>query len=256
MVPSSWLTVVLFLLLVSPGLLFDLLAARRRTGAVESAFHETSRIVLASLGFTVLALGVLAVVGAVFPGLLPDPKGLLDPNGLYAADHVPAVAGALTAESVLAHGAALLTHWVLARRGGATIRPVSAWTALFRRDLPEGHRAYVRLRLTGGLVYTGSVLSFTSDLPLADRELVLGPPLYSKTGDRPLTPLPPDYTRILIRGAMIETMAVEYRPSTGSVGAVGSAGSDGSVGSDDGEPDPIGPPPGPGFGDPAQGNLA
>jgi len=114
---------------------------------------------------------------------------------------------------VLAHGAALLTHWLLVRRGGATIRAVSAWTALFRRDLPPGHRAYVRVRLAGGIVYTGSVLSFTSDLPLADRELVLGPPLYSKTGDRQLSALPPDYTRILIRGAMIETLAVEYRPS-------------------------------------------
>jgi len=93
MVPSSWLTVVLFLFLVSPGLLFDLLALRRRTGAVESAFHETSRIVLASLGFTVLALAVLALVGAAFPGLLPDPKGLFDPNGVYAVDHWPAVSG-------------------------------------------------------------------------------------------------------------------------------------------------------------------
>jgi Family of unknown function (DUF6338) len=238
MVPGTWLTVVLFLLLVSPGLLFDLLAVRRRTGAVESAFHETSRIVLSSLGFTALALAVLAVVAAIFPGLLPDPKGLLDPDGRYAADHWPVVIGALAAESVLAHAAALLTHGILVRRGGATIRPMSAWTALFRRDRPKGHRPYVRLRLTGGIVYTGTVVSFTSDLPLADRELVLGPPLYSKTGDRPLSPLPPDYTRVLIRGAMIETMAVEYRPS------------------DDGEPDPVGPPPGAGVGDTALGDLA
>ena len=238
MVPSTWLTVVLFLLLVSPGLLFDLLAARRRTGPVESAFHETSRIVLASLGFTAAALAVLALVGAVVPGLLPDPKGLFDPNGAYPVDHWPAVVGALAAESVLAHGAVLLVHWRLARRVGTRIRPVSAWTALFRRDRPKGHRPYVRLRLAGGIVYTGSVLSFTSDLPLADRELVLGPPLYSKTGDRPLTPLPADYTRVLIRGAMIETMAVEYRAS------------------DDGEPDAVGPPPGAGVGDTSLGDLA
>jgi hypothetical protein len=58
MVPSGWLTVVLFLLLVSSGLLFDLLAVRRRTGPAESAFHETSRIVLASLGFTAVVLTV------------------------------------------------------------------------------------------------------------------------------------------------------------------------------------------------------
>lgn len=212
MVPNGWLTVVLFLLLVSPGLLFDLLAARRRTGPAESTFHETSRIVLASLGFTAVALAVLAGLGALVPGLLPDPKGLLDPNGSYAADHWPTVIGALAAESVLAHAVALLGHWWLGRQGKASIRPVSAWTALFRRDVPPGHRAFVRLRLTGGIVYTGSVLSFTSDIPLPDRELILGPPLYSKTGDKALTPLPAVYTRVLVRGAMIETMAVEYRP--------------------------------------------
>jgi hypothetical protein len=210
MVPSTWLTVVLFLLLVSPGLLFDLLALRRRTGAPESAFHETSRIVLASLGFTVAALAVLTAAGVVFPALLPDPKGLLDPNGTYAAEHWPLVVGALVAESVLAHGAAVLVHWRLTRRGGAAIRPVSAWTALFRRDIPAGHHAYVRLRLTGGIVYAGTVLNFTTDLPLADRELVLGPPLFSKTGGGALTAVPAEYSRVLIRGSMIETMAVKY----------------------------------------------
>jgi hypothetical protein len=252
MVPSTWLTVVLFLLLVSPGLLFDLLAARRRTGAVESAFHETSRIVLASLGFTVVALAILAAVGAATSGLLPDPKGLLDPDGVYLADHWPTVIGALAAESVLAHGAVLLAHWLLVRRNGATIRPVSAWTALFRRDLPAGHRPYVRLRLTGGIVYTGSVLSFTSDLPLADRELVLGPPLFSKMGDGTLSALPPGYRRVLIRGAMIETMAVQYRPTAAADPDPGPPGSDSS----DGEPDAVGPPPGAGVGDPSLGDLA
>jgi hypothetical protein len=238
MVPSSWLTVVLFLLLVSPGLLFDLLAARRRTGPSESAFHETSRIVLASLGFTAVALAVLTVVGLLAPGLLPDPKGLLDPSGVYPADHWPAVLGAVVAEAAVAHGAAVLVHWLLARRRKATIRPVSAWTAVFRRHCPPKHHAYVRLRLAGGVVYTGTVLGFTSDQPLADRELVLGPPLYSKTGDRPLAQLPSDYTRVVIRGAMIETMAVEYRPSDG------------------GEADAVGPPPGAGLGDAALGDLA
>ena len=237
MVPSSWLTVVLFLLLVSPGLLFDLLAARRRTGPAESAFHETSRIVLASLGFTAVALAVLVVVGLLAPGLLPEPKGLLDPSGAYPVDHWPAVLGAVAAEAAVAHGAAVLVHWLLAGRRKGSIRTISAWTAVFRKHRPDGHQAYVRLRLSGGIVYTGTMLGFTSDLPLADRELVLGPPLYSKTGDKPLGPLPPDYQRVVIRGALIETMAVEYRPS------------------DYGEPDPVGPPPGPGVGDLAEGEL-
>jgi hypothetical protein len=177
------------------------------------------------------------VVGVSAPGLLPDPKGLLDSSGGYSVDHWPAVLGAVAAEAILAHGAAVLTHWWLARHRRASIRPISGWTAVFRNHRPEGHHAHVRVRLNGGIVFTGTVLGFTSDLPLADRELVLGPPLYSKTGDNPLTQLPPDYKRVVIRGAMIETMAVEYRPS------------------DDGEAVAVGPPPGAGVGDLAEGDL-
>ena len=51
MVPSSVAAVLCFMLLVAPGLLFDMLAARRRAGTPESAFHEASRVVLASLAY-------------------------------------------------------------------------------------------------------------------------------------------------------------------------------------------------------------
>jgi Family of unknown function (DUF6338) len=48
-VPGSWLSVLLFFLLVAPGLVFDLLSQRRRAGSPESGFREVSRVVLSSL---------------------------------------------------------------------------------------------------------------------------------------------------------------------------------------------------------------
>jgi hypothetical protein len=48
--PSSWLSVVLFFLLIAPGPLFDLLADKRRALAKESAFRELGRTILASVG--------------------------------------------------------------------------------------------------------------------------------------------------------------------------------------------------------------
>ena len=72
MIPTNWLTVVLFLVLVAPGLLFDLLSERRRASVTESAFREASRVILASLIFDLFAFAVLAVIQTVKPRWIPD----------------------------------------------------------------------------------------------------------------------------------------------------------------------------------------
>jgi len=87
MVPGSWLSVLLFFLLVAPGLLFDLLSERRRVGSPESTFREISRVVLSSLAFSGVAFAVLVILRIVHPSWLPDPRRLLEPKGSYARDH-------------------------------------------------------------------------------------------------------------------------------------------------------------------------
>ena len=72
MVPSTWLSVLFFLLLVAPGALFLL---QRRTAIADSAFLEISRIVLASLAFSGVAFLVLAVVRQARPDWLPARAG-------------------------------------------------------------------------------------------------------------------------------------------------------------------------------------
>jgi hypothetical protein len=81
---------------------------------------------------------------------------------------------------------------------------------LLRLDLPKGYFPYVRVRMTDGAVWSGSVGEFTTDLDTAGRELVLGPPLYSATGGKKLTLLPPTWQRVVLRGESIETMTVKY----------------------------------------------
>ena len=171
MVPSSWLSVVLFFLFIAPGLLLDLLSEQRRAGFSESAFREISRIVLASLVFSGFALSVLAIVREVQPEWMPDPRRLLDPNDPYAKDHYLLILRTLVLQGSLALIAAWAWHLFLARRqGGATIRQVSAWTQVFKRDCPKGHDAYVRVRLEGGTIYSGLVANFSSDLEVDGRD--------------------------------------------------------------------------------------
>jgi hypothetical protein len=218
MVPTTWLSLLLFLFVVSPGVLFDLLESRRRVSAAESTFREIGRVVLGSLGFTVIALALLLLARLFVPHQLPDPKALITGGGTYFASHYALMFAAIGAETVLAHGIAYLLHVALAKRsGGDTIRQMSAWSKVFRSELPRKHAVYARLRLSNGTVFSGQVAHFTADLPLADREIILTRPLASKTGTNPLTPLPNTYRYAVIRGSAIETMAVEHRPAGGKV---------------------------------------
>jgi hypothetical protein len=125
---------------------------------------------------------VLAIVREVQPEWMPDPRRLLDPKDPYAKDHYLLILRTLVLQGSLALTAAWAWHLFLAwRQGEATIRQVSACTQVFKRDCPKGHNAYVRVRLEGGTIYSGLVANFSSDLEVDGRELVLAPPIASKT---------------------------------------------------------------------------
>ena len=211
MVPSTWLALLLFLFVISPGILFDLLEQRRRARYVESAFQETGRVVFGSIAFTALAVAILLFVRLAVPNWLPDPAGLITGGTAYLAEHYGLVFAAIAVELVLAHGAAVALHFILsAKSGGDTIRSVSIWSSVLKPK-PKHHLVFVRLRLNDGVVYVGQVLHFSADLPLADREIALTRPLFSKTGTNRLAPMPDAYRFVVIRGADIHTMAVEHR---------------------------------------------
>jgi len=228
MVPTSWLALLLFLLVVSPGLLFELLSARRRPGVVESAFREIGRIVLGSLGFTIAAIVVLSVISLFAPAIAPSPRGLITADSAYLADHYAALLTAVVIEAAIAHGLAVGLHRFLGRADGETIRPVSAWAKVFQRDRPKTRPVvFVRVRLTSGTVLYGSIAGFSPESALADRELILGPPLYIKSGAAERQKVPSEYERMIIRGSQIETIAVEYRPITPKPGALAPSGNGG-----------------------------
>jgi hypothetical protein len=211
-VPGSWLSVLLFVVLVAPGLLFDLLSDRRRGGFPESTFREISRVVLASFVFSVLAFGVLVLLRTVEPGWMPDPRRLLGSSRTYVPDQYRLIFRALLIQAGLALLFAYLTHSWLARNQGRPIERISAWSRVFKKDCPEGDAPYARVRLQSGYVYTGFVGPFSPDLGQDDRELVLLPPLYSKAPDGELTVMPAHQQRIIFWGSEIDMISVEYRP--------------------------------------------
>jgi hypothetical protein len=215
MVPGSWLAVLLFFLLVAPGLAFDLLSQRRRTAVSESTFREISRVILASIAFSGVALAILATVRATIePMWLPDPAALLRDGARYAKANYQALAWTLVAGVIFSVTLAGITHLILARiAGGARIRQRSAWTRVFKADCPPARFPYARIRLDDGSVYAGKVQDYSPDIETADREIVLGPPfLRSKIGDGALTDIPKVYERVVIPGSAIRAISVAYWP--------------------------------------------
>jgi Family of unknown function (DUF6338) len=111
---------------------------------------------------------VLVILRVIHPAWLPDPRRLLEPRGSYAQDHYRLVFRTLVLEASLAFAAVWAWHLILAKRqSGATIRPVSAWTQVFKRDRPKGHDAYARVRLQEGL---STWLPTSADLEVDGRD--------------------------------------------------------------------------------------
>ena len=119
-VPSTWASLLVFGLFVAPGLLFDLLAARRRTGLPESTFHEISRVVLASTAFSAIGIGAVVLIHLSRPGWVPDPRrALLEPKP-YLVDNLGRLTFAIVVQVGVACLAALAGHDVGAWGSGSS----------------------------------------------------------------------------------------------------------------------------------------
>lgn len=212
--PSTWLGVLLFLLLIAPGLLFDLLSDRRRAVVKESAFREVGRTILASLGFGAVGLAIASLAHVAWPAVFADPAALIGAGAAtYLQDGAIHVAALITIQTSAALAAAGGANWYLQRRShNARLRAVSAWFDVFRRERPEETVPYARVRTKSGVVWAGTVIEYSPDLEIADRELVLGTPLASSKTNAELKPLPSVWQRVLLRDDEIQWITVKYVP--------------------------------------------
>lgn len=210
MVPSTWLAVVLFVVVVAPGLWFELLSEKRKVGVTESVFREASRVVLSSLLFGTVAVSILALIRAIEPHWMPDPRLLLRAKSGYSASHYRLVARSLLLEAGLSFSAVWLTHcWLTGRAGGTSIRPVSAWSRTMRHEVLPGVEPAVWVVMEDGKQWIGLVHDFSANLETEGRELILSPPLYSNGGDG-FTQVDDKWQRVVLNGGSIKALSVQY----------------------------------------------
>lgn len=207
-VPTALTQVIGFMLLVAPGVAFELAFALRRPNRQRTALQELASVV----GVSVFASGAVVVMGLL---LLPEDWFLtlrhtaLDPAGatrpaLVAASAV--VGGSVLAASLLAVGAAYL----MTRDATAKMFNEPVWFLLFGRR-PPGTVPYVVARLNNGDHFYGVIVAYTTaQVPQNERDIVLGPPLYVRWEGATDVQALDGFGRISLSGEAIQTLAISY----------------------------------------------
>ncbi|UJC82134.1 hypothetical protein D4768_30400 (plasmid) [Rhodococcus erythropolis] len=212
---NTWFSVLAFFVLAAPGLLYDQLSARKAVRRKESAFTEIGRIALVSTVCSAVAFVVLLVVAGLARCVhwhpMPDLSAMIRSGSSYITEHIISVSIA----AVLGLTVSMLAAWgafeFVNRKNPAKITYASAWAKLIREELPTPTTAvHVRATVESGAIWYGRVSHFSPDMEVADREIVLCPPLYVQNPHGDLSELPAKWQRVVLRGSEITTLAVRY----------------------------------------------
>lgn len=184
MVPVNVGGVAVLLLIVVPGLHYELSRDRQRSGGTDSTFIEISRVLLAGLllsGVAFLLLGVIRLVG---PSIVVDPHRLLAEKR-YLSDHLPLAFWSASCFLALALtcGSYMAIKWP--SETGTSSAKMSAWVKLFatlaqeaaNRQKQPFSRMVLQVTLKDGQTYRGDLAHYSRDMEHADRELVLAEPM-------------------------------------------------------------------------------
>ncbi|MGW5441433.1 DUF6338 family protein [Nocardia asteroides] len=223
MTPNSWLTILAFFLFIAPGLLFDWISAYRKVPRRESAFAEISRVALVSTGCSVAALVTILLFAALFNWRdwkpFPVPSAMLKQPSTYIADNLVRVSVTMIVIAALALTFAWALSEIVYRGGKGQVFYESAWHRAFKVHRPDNALVHVRVVLTDGTIWSGCLLDFSPDMEVADRELVLQPPIMCKPvhrdpqGKRNHIRMPGKWQYVILRGSEIVSIAVSYEPA-------------------------------------------
>ncbi len=215
--PTSLLSVVIFVVLLLPGVAY--LAVRGRTGPErpQTALREAVTVVSVSLVALTVVLGLAALVRMVLPEHTPSFGELLkSPHGYFLRHYVSVIWWGVALLALAVAGAAG-TAWLLSVRwpGKRTLRPhpsrMSSWWLAFTEYPADRYDIHVGCTLEDGRYVTGVVYAYPQTvLDLPDRDLVLrGPITVRPPGASRATPLS-NVGLMTVSSRRIVTMTVGY----------------------------------------------
>ncbi|MBY6708100.1 hypothetical protein HQ308_14940 [Rhodococcus sp. BP-241] len=197
--PDSFLGLVLFVVLLAPGLVSVQTGPRNKPIAKPTALREIAGIVFRSLISLSAASAVMAVVRHCRPNNTPDVRRLINEPGTYLPpNYVSVVAWGLATLAL-----ACLFAWLWSTFANTktyqnwskstlatklkpkhVIETSPAWWVMFKPEESEQNdfRAMADITVDGGVVFSGEVFSFSPEADEhADRELTLIEPIYRMT---------------------------------------------------------------------------
>ncbi|MFF9914863.1 DUF6338 family protein [Streptomyces sp. NPDC013457] len=223
--PATFTSLLLFIILLAPGFTYAAVRDRHRPERTSTALRETSRVVLASVGFNAAALIFFACVRIVAPGQTPDVGRIVRDRDRYVHAHYAETLMWAAALLLLAVLFAVLVARFLPRRTFSVNPESSAWWVLFDMNARANGTEWIRVgcELIDGSYLAGQVHHYSPNPEeTGDRELALGPPFEYRPGpdgeQRDLT----DTHRVVISARQIKFLGVTYFSRSG-----GSGGSDG-----------------------------
>ncbi len=228
--PTTLVGLVLFVVLLAPGLTFVVRRAVTQPVQKLSVLRETAGLALRSLVCDALTLLLFGAVRAAAPTHTPDAGALVRPHSPYLRQHYYYVllwaGGLLLMACVLAMSAARLqTTAAVGRLTGsrpvrwlvpeASVTTEPAWWVLFNAQ--PASRCYVGCTLDDGTYLAGFLYTYSPDSDeTADRELTLtGPIEYRATGSADTAEL--TVGAIAISARKVQYLTVSYLPVPGAM---------------------------------------
>ncbi len=217
MVPNTAGTLVAFLFFVTPGLLFMLLAERRRPAAPGSTFREISTVGLISVVCTTIATAVLAIARARRPRWLLDPGRWVRDGSKYFESDYPLIARTLVIEIVLASCVALGLYWFFVRRPWRASRsdpnPV-LWSITGGLGSAPASRPNTELfalaRTRAGDIYQGYVVAVDLDPSRSLAMLALQTPIKFKRANDPPDEMTKEWDRLAIPLSDVQELWLQW----------------------------------------------
>ncbi|MGY6656463.1 DUF6338 family protein [Amycolatopsis sp. TRM77291] len=175
--PTTLTGVVLFVVLLLPGVAYVAIRERNFPDQKKSPFRESATVATVSVAANVFTILVVTVLAACFPGKVPDVGRLILDGSVYFRANLPMVLWWSLGAMMFAIVSSSTVAFIVAHRSPHP-SAMSSWWILFDELKGENDDILVNCILDDGSRVEGSVLSFsTAADETQDRDLVLTSPI-------------------------------------------------------------------------------
>lgn len=239
MVPATAIAVVIFVLLVIPGITFEFLRQTRRPAFDQTALEEIARVILASTALVSVAAAILAALSRAFSDVVMDISQFAARGpSWYWRNHPGLIVSTLAMEVSLATMLGLLVHrslnrpagkgWAsktvrcaagfLGHESGEQVERFAIWRTLFRDTRPKGADTQVTLLKNDGTLIIGIVGGYDTTNTSGERDIALTHPIaVLRPGWDAPRDVPPEWKYLIVSSSEISEVFVTWPPKSASL---------------------------------------